>query len=502
MFWVQQNSEIVQDEALDQALPPLRPLRLCGFTLYCIWLLMMFYSVALYDTTTDYRSLLYLNQFISLCMLVITLFVVARFVVNADKWVLSKRVIYPYTVVLVLATAAGCLVNGLNAGNIAMISVCAVCTGITSGLLFLGWFRLYADAGSRIAAMEMAAGWLLACVLVMMLFYIPRPAAIVITTISAGASGVLLRFNALKRPKRPQPLREHRLHSHTRRMFIRGVFAAACFGLIDGFSDVITGYRYVQIPLAYDVVLMAGGALVSALILLIAIRSRHNTVAYMYRSVVLCMAIGSLGTPFLEQAYSVPAALIFGGYLGFLVALAVVCTDISNYFDIHATKVIGYALASQYAGELLGLALGYGLTSFGPAASSSTLNGVTFALTGLLILSLLFLFTEKDLVETSIGEMIDAETEDQDEAATLTQDEEIAKTVALLQERCGLSARETDVLPLLIKGRTIARIQEELFISQGTVSTHIRHIYQKTGVHNRQALLDLIDDMGKGEGEA
>lgn len=49
------------------------------------------------------------------------------------------------------------------------------------------------------------------------------------------------------------------------------------------------------------------------------------------------------------------------------------------------------------------------------------------------------------------------------------------------------------MLPLLLKGRTIARIQEELFISAGTVNTHTRHIYQKMGIHDRQQLLDLAD---------
>ena len=57
-----------------------------------------------------------------------------------------------------------------------------------------------------------------------------------------------------------------------------------------------------------------------------------------------------------------------------------------------------------------------------------------------------------------------------------------------------LSPRETDVLPLLLEGRTISRIQETLFISAGTVSTHIRHIYQKTGVDNRQELIDLAHE--------
>ena len=72
----------------------------------------------------------------------------------------------------------------------------------------------------------------------------------------------------------------------------------------------------------------------------------------------------------------------------------------------------------------------------------------------------------------------------------------------VITERFGLSQRESEVLLLLLQGRTMARIQETLFISAGTVSTHTRHIYQKVGVPNRQALLDLAfsDDLLADEG--
>lgn len=69
----------------------------------------------------------------------------------------------------------------------------------------------------------------------------------------------------------------------------------------------------------------------------------------------------------------------------------------------------------------------------------------------------------------------------------------------IIAERYGLSPRECDVLPLLLEGRTIVRIQETLFISAGTVSTHIRHIYQKTGQANRQELIDLAQSIAENE---
>lgn len=68
-----------------------------------------------------------------------------------------------------------------------------------------------------------------------------------------------------------------------------------------------------------------------------------------------------------------------------------------------------------------------------------------------------------------------------------------------VEERCleiarekGLSPRETDVMVLLAQGRTRLYIQEELFIAENTVKTHIAHIYKKLGVGNRQELLDMV----------
>jgi DNA-binding CsgD family transcriptional regulator len=56
----------------------------------------------------------------------------------------------------------------------------------------------------------------------------------------------------------------------------------------------------------------------------------------------------------------------------------------------------------------------------------------------------------------------------------------------------GLSARESEVLHYVAKGRTTNRIAEELCISPNTVRTHIKRIYEKTGVHKREELIELI----------
>jgi len=58
-----------------------------------------------------------------------------------------------------------------------------------------------------------------------------------------------------------------------------------------------------------------------------------------------------------------------------------------------------------------------------------------------------------------------------------------------------LTPREYEVLWYLSKGNSAQRIARALTVTTDTVKTHTRHIYNKTGVHKRQALIDLIEQM-------
>jgi DNA-binding NarL/FixJ family response regulator len=46
---------------------------------------------------------------------------------------------------------------------------------------------------------------------------------------------------------------------------------------------------------------------------------------------------------------------------------------------------------------------------------------------------------------------------------------------------------------LLARGRNARFIQDELFLSNHTVKSHIYSIYRKLNIHTRQELIDLIE---------
>ena len=81
------------------------------------------------------------------------------------------------------------------------------------------------------------------------------------------------------------------------------------------------------------------------------------------------------------------------------------------------------------------------------------------------------------------------------ETAEMRAETDLAQRCGSLAQQKGLSPRETDVLLLLARGYGSTHIANELGISENTVRTHVRHIYEKLGVGGREALIALVDSL-------
>ena len=75
----------------------------------------------------------------------------------------------------------------------------------------------------------------------------------------------------------------------------------------------------------------------------------------------------------------------------------------------------------------------------------------------------------------------------------------ISKQAEVLRQHYRLSARETEVMELIARGNSVARIAEELVVSENTIRTHTKRIYAKLDIHKKQELLDLIESFDPHE---
>lgn len=63
----------------------------------------------------------------------------------------------------------------------------------------------------------------------------------------------------------------------------------------------------------------------------------------------------------------------------------------------------------------------------------------------------------------------------------------------MIAEDYSLTRREAEVLPYLARGRSAKVIADALYVSENTIRTHTRRILEKTDLHSKQQVIDLIE---------
>lgn len=178
--------------------------------------------------------------------------------------------------------------------------------------------------------------------------------------------------------------------------------------------------------------------------------------------------LGDIGVP--------GEAVAMSGFLSLIVVMVSLFLVMGKIDGGDAAVTFGRGFAALILGEFMGLVVGnfFDIAFFGSAASH-----LMCALAGLCaLIAYLYLFTERDF--SALSQV----------AITL---DRFDATCRKISKQAGLSPREAEVLPLALKGRTGERIASELCISKSTVDTHLRRIYAKCGVHNRQELIDFAE---------
>lgn len=226
------------------------------------------------------------------------------------------------------------------------------------------------------------------------------------------------------------------------------------------------------------------GSVLAGNILYAAKRSLEDrSVIELTRLIVLPVAIGSLYVASLLSG-SLMALVVIPLNIVYIAVLMLAWLAPFAYADAQQPVVVS---CNAFLAKRLGVIVGIGIMRDVTVGDASWMSGllVVGALTGLIFLSVgQFLHfkhqAEKATARKPIQVSLDAE-----ETRNLA--------CANVAERFRLTPREREVLELLVRGRTASYIAEELIISGTTAKTHIKHIYQKTGVQSKQMLLDIVE---------
>ena len=224
---------------------------------------------------------------------------------------------------------------------------------------------------------------------------------------------------------------------------------------------------------------------------------RRVSVAYLFRWMCPLLVAG-FAALVVAGASQAGALVAFGVSLAARFAFCVITQMFFARFaargDATPTQSYGLGWIFVHLGDLLGVVALDALE--GPlTAGAVTVVQIAAVATVLLVMSTMFVLDDDaSFAGPADDGRAEAGADARVEEAPVPEASPFDVRLAQIAGSIGLTPRESEVFALLMHGRSVPYIRDELVISRDTVATHVKHIYAKAGVHSRQELLDLAQD--------
>ncbi|MCD8315793.1 MAG: helix-turn-helix transcriptional regulator [Eggerthellaceae bacterium] len=509
--------------------------RVFGFASTRAWVYLMFLGANVSSITWNGEQLPGICFIISTLTLSITLFVSAVFPLTLKNLLEKRSRQILATIVYSLGTL--CLATSVLFGMFGLVIgiIGAVATGLTSGFFDLGYGEIYRNCKPQKTNIEVPFAFLHAALFYAVVLFIPSVARCIICALLPMSSSYCL-FGRLKAFSSERSSHVQPIEFSTGKFTFKIGICACLVGISDSIVRAVfiqtSGYtleNFYQWPLVW-------GALITIIIIYGSLLFSHGgSIRSIYRSVIFIMAFFFMLLPVFTGSSLTESILALAGYGTFNALIWMLLAEISYNYRLSSITVFGIGWGMITVSVLLGSIAGSLIENF-VILTPNALSLIALIATMFILISYMFVFKESDLIKLTMSDEENWEPEFTrwglpDEENTdfgAVQEPEIitGKNISSsakapeaeasqhkparedktqdprprFHDRCqevavtyGLSPKETEVMTLFAKGRSAARIQEELFISKGTVSTHLRHIYQKLDVHSKQEMLDLID---------
>lgn len=383
--------------------------------------------------------------------------------------------------------AAGVVVGVFEGVGIAVVGAVATCQGTTNALIHI------AAALPMNIVIILLAVFLLPEASIVLIAMLPLLSALCFSVYLARAANRTSLAGVL-RPVGSLPRRPSARPWGVNRTFLLVVLAVtAAFGMVNAQTIEVTGNGPFD---AYSGLVVR--AVVSAAVLVGYVRYSWRPQS-IFSAALLIMAVSLI----VSAAVALPAMqlLFLAGYVCFDLLIWALIVGMNHGSGTPVLRTVCMVQAVDQLGILLG--------TFIPWSGAPQVVAVANAGLGVVVMLLVMylLLRDRGVVENLGGndygfaaddEAAEGPGADGQSAPLPLPGEPDASGTALpaaldaIAGRYFLSTREVDVLALLVAGRSGPYIADHLCISANTVKTHIRHIYTKLDVHDRQELLDLV----------
>ena len=395
-------------------------------------------------------------------------------------------------------------------------------SGYLAGMTYLWERALFGLQNSRLVGVNLGVSGSVSCALTLFLQMAPIEYRWIISSLLAAASLVVIWFTVLdiEPPEYVYKGKHSEKNATYRRLVISEVTLSVAFFM--AFGNCIW---YAVSPKGSDDFPMVIGAGLAVGFLVIFFRYVSNDQFKKFHSVVF---YGSIILWFIAQALQIPAFVNVAAFL--LCAVFAMCVSVHvenieilrQFVVTKSWTAYVFFIACDCLSFTVGCAFGY--CCFDAFVDNLSIQGML----NILLLGIMFLFILvcERLVpsefRTAYLNLLDEGVVDHsadlppvlslsDPVTTLHHDSLVteesssfdaqqradaaADTLESISKMYGLSARETEVLELLIKGHNASGISKRLYVSIPTVKTHIHNAYSKLDLHSQQAVIDFYEEL-------
>lgn len=271
--------------------------------------------------------------------------------------------------------------------------------------------------------------------------------------------------------------------------------AILCF--MSGLMSQISGQNEIPLATFQQTSLIASAVAIACLLIPALIIKRTLNLSRIYTVALPVSAVGFLLLPLIwnagggfANAFAQVGSMIAGIILWCMVSETAQNTSKSPIM------LFSFTFVAINLAQLLGTLIGFFNTD---ALKPGDIVLTTVALVSvyLLLMAALLLFKGKDkgsetenACETDRAPQADTSAS---AAPSPTAEEMLASQCQKLADQHGFTRREGEIFLLLAQGYTMPAISEKLFVSENTVKSHVKAIYQKLDIHSRTELIDLVN---------
>lgn len=470
-----------------------------------------FQSATLFSSASNSLELINYFFLFSIAASVVAHFAFAVLSVRRSELVYG---LVPPLAIAAFMSAGLCLVSVnslLGSASLPVLAFGAIVHGVSWAWLDVLWVGLYGSMPPHDSSVCIIESFLASFVLWFILLSVAGYTALglLLNLVLIGLSGLMLGRGLQMTAKQRASLIKARLSKQSREAIAKALrqplIAMSAFALAYSFLDRIcsTDLPYFTTVHVISIAACTIGAL--CLLMYVGFGRRKADVQFIARIVFPLLVVGCILFPaFGGFAGMFSTVLVAVGFMIFDIVMVAYVSELAYEQSVNGAAVEGIVRGVIWLFCGIGGALGY-------YAAQSSLGFVVAAviaaaLVYLVIGGFMALANQKAVKAFEDGESADElpkseEVDNDDWRLSISEDDSPEEEACdhnadpRLTEAArefGLTARELDVLSYLVRGYTLANIAPKLFLSEHTVRTHVRHIYEKMGVHSRQELLEAL----------